>query len=70
MEITLGVEKCGCYIQSDREGNTWIVYCPKHASVPELYEALERISNSALLDPIQLAQIADEAIKACWIKAI
>ena len=42
-QITLVVEKCGCYVQQDThlEEKVSIVYCPKHKAAPDMYEALK-----------------------------
>lgn len=56
MEYTLGVEKCGCYIQLDRDDNAWIVYCPLHKSAPDLYGALKELMerfNGGVRFPLQ-----------------
>lgn len=42
-EITLVVEKCGCYVQQDTylEEKVNIVYCPLHKAAPAMYEVLK-----------------------------
>ena len=44
-QVTLVVEKCGCYVQQDTYGEekVEVVYCPKHKAAPEMYEALKEL---------------------------
>ncbi|KKN12482.1 hypothetical protein LCGC14_1016060 [marine sediment metagenome] len=39
----VGKNKCGCVIIQDRTADAYIVYCPKHKSAPDLYEALKAL---------------------------
>ncbi len=41
MEYTEG--ECGCYVKAvlTRTNQVEIIYCPKHKSAPEMYEALK-----------------------------
>ena len=63
---TLG---CGCKLQDYGKGSLRIKYCPKHAAIDELLEALEKIGHYPALSPLDpisalddIRQIARDAI--------
>ena len=42
---------CGCLLALDYDKNMMIVYCSKHKSAPDLYEALKGLVDAYIINP-------------------
>ncbi len=49
-------EKCGCKVIQDRTTDAYIVYCHKHNSAPDMYEALKDLDFRLLGANIPFSQ--------------
>lgn len=66
MEYTKG--ECSCQVILSEHG-TGIIYCPKHAAAPELYEALREAEQHLIMCGIKPNSYARRNIKQALAKA-